>query len=137
MPRATSTSFWTNSYTSTSTVTPSGGGRPTVIIEVPQATTTSYWVNSITSTTTVKLDYGSQPTVVIEIPFSTALTRTSTWSDSFTTTSTLTGTDGNLTPIVKVSAWHQQQHQPGLDLTPQPNIQSVQTEWRLLLLRFL
>ncbi|KAM9915133.1 hypothetical protein OXX80_014241, partial [Metschnikowia pulcherrima] len=54
LPPKTSTTYWTNDFTSTTTVTPSDGGEPTVIVEVPNVrTSTSTWTGSYTTLTTV------------------------------------------------------------------------------------
>ncbi|KAM9888473.1 hypothetical protein OXX69_013044, partial [Metschnikowia pulcherrima] len=64
---STSTTYWTESFTSTTTVT-GDDGVATPVVELPPLTTTMYWTESYTSTTTVTPDDGGQPTVVIDLP---------------------------------------------------------------------
>ncbi|KAM9913614.1 hypothetical protein OXX69_001430, partial [Metschnikowia pulcherrima] len=84
----TSTVYWSETFTSSTTASPNGGvGTTTVIIEMPQTTTTKYWTESYTSTTTVTPEDGGQPTVVIDLPPTTVTTY---WTESYTSTTTVT-----------------------------------------------
>ncbi|KAM9917645.1 hypothetical protein OXX59_009198, partial [Metschnikowia pulcherrima] len=63
-------------------------------------TTTHYGTGSHLSTSTVTPPDGDRPTVIVEVPI--ASTSTSTWTGSYTTMTTVTGTDGIQTPVVEV-----------------------------------
>ncbi|WPK23574.1 hypothetical protein PUMCH_000815 [Australozyma saopauloensis] len=94
------TEYWTNKYTSTTTRT--GKSTNTVVVELPHltTTTTTTWGNSFTSSVTKT---GSiTDTIVVEVPSAT-VTTTTYWNKPMTSLTTVTtGKDGTNTVIVQV-----------------------------------
>ncbi|GEQ69388.1 hypothetical protein JCM33374_g3059 [Metschnikowia sp. JCM 33374] len=91
LPYATTTSYYYDSITTTSTIVPVNGGQPTLVVQVPPATATTYWPGPFTTTTTWLPPDGSKPTVIVYLP---PVTTTSYWPEQYTSTTTIVPPDG-------------------------------------------
>ncbi|CAH6723996.1 hypothetical protein CLIB1444_26S00166 [[Candida] jaroonii] len=85
-----SVSYWTNSYTSTHTYTPTKGGNATIVVDKPPLETTISWSESFTSTYTTTPVSGGPPLIVVETPVFPTLNPH--WQNTTQTTTSMTTT---------------------------------------------